>query len=254
MTATEETAAAIAAERIANAPFRGHGDVAVDMEAAYAIQDATTPLLAAAQGGLAGWKIAWNSAAMQAKFGVDQPHAARVFARDVRRGPAKLALADYRTFNIEPEITAILKAPLAGGGHDARSVAPAVARLVPSFELLDRREMSPCPAPEIVANGIFNCGAVLGGPGAAPDEIDFDRLETVLERDGAEILRAAPGWPQHPLEALAFIANLFNGRGFTLEAGEFVLLGSHTPLIPIEAPTTMRMALSGLGDVSFEAS
>jgi 2-keto-4-pentenoate hydratase len=244
---------AIASDIASGADMRGFADRLPFPESGYAVQDAVVAKLAKA-GPVGGYKIAWNLPALMQKFRIGEPAAACVFAKHIRHGHAVLRQADYTDFMIEPEITAILGAPIGPrvGGHDRASVAAAVALFVPSFELLDRRAGDPSHPPSIIANNIFNQGAAIGGPGRAPAEIDFDKLETVVEQDGAEILRQTPAWPMNPLDSLVFVANHFNARGVTLAKGAIVLCGAHTPLIPITGAGRMTMRVTGLGEASFE--
>ncbi len=246
---------AIAADIAAGAPMRAFADRLPFPESGYAAQDAVIAKLAKTTP-VGGYKIAWNLPALMEKFHLSEPGAACVFAHRIRRGHADLAQADFADFMIEAEITAILSADIAprSGGHDRQSVAASVERFVPSFELLDRRGGEPVHPPSLIANNIFNAGAVIGGPGLAPSEIDFDALETVVEHDGAEILRKTPAWPMNPLDSLVFVANHFNARGVALAAGAIVLCGAHTPIIPLPGPARMTMRVGGLGEASFEIS
>jgi 2-keto-4-pentenoate hydratase len=245
---------AIVADIAARAPMRGFAERLPFPASAYAVQDAVVARLAPRMGGVGGYKIAWNLPALMERLKASEPAAACVFADEIRRGPAVLSQADYIDFTIEPEIAAILAAPIGprAGGHDRASVADAIERFVPSFELLDRRNGAMAYPPSMIANNIFNRGAVIGGPGLPPAEIDFDKLETVVTQDGAEILRQTPAWPMNPLDSVVFIANHFNARGVTLAKGAVVLCGAHTPLIPIAGAGRMTMQVTGLGEASFE--
>ncbi|MEO1460606.1 MAG: hypothetical protein AAFV49_24045, partial [Pseudomonadota bacterium] len=114
-------ASRFAADIAARAPFRHlTTEEAPDLDAAHAIQIETARALAEDRGPLGGRKIAWNTAPQMEQFGMPEPGAARVFASQILGTGARLAAADYATFAMEPEIAAVLKAPLAPveGGHD----------------------------------------------------------------------------------------------------------------------------------------
>lgn len=245
---------AIAADIASGARMRGFAERLPFPESGYAVQDAVIETLAPRFGGVAGYKIAWNLPALMEKFRIAEPAAACVLADHIRHGHATLSHSDYMDFMVEPEIAAVLARPIGrrAGGHDRASVAASVGRFAPSFELLDRRGGDPSHPPSVIANNVFNKGAAIGGPGLAPEEIDFDALETVVVQDGEEILRQTPAWPMNPLDSLVFVANHFTARGVTLAAGVVVLCGAHTPLIPITKPGRMTMRVSGLGEASFE--
>ncbi|QDL92598.1 hypothetical protein FDP22_12860 [Paroceanicella profunda] len=241
------------AARIASARTAGDRFVAepglTDIEAGLAAQDLVTELL----GCVGGYKISWNTAAAMTQMNLPHPGYGRVLADGIRESGAVLEAARYREFVMEPEIAAVIGADMAPrpGGWDAASVRPHVARWVPAFELLDRREGGGVAhVPTILAGNIFNIGAVLGGPGAGPDT-DFSDLETVVRVGGEEVLRRRGAAPQPPAEALAFIATRFNARGLTLRAGEIVLCGTHMPVTPVPAGAEAVMSVSGLGEVRF---
>ncbi|WP_118136651.1 2-keto-4-pentenoate hydratase [Oceanicella sp. SM1341] len=248
----KDIAARIAAARTARAPFAAEPELA-DIEAGLAAQDLVTGLLAPAAGGVAGYKISWNTGAAMARMGLPHPGYGRVLAEGIRESGAVLEAAAYREFMMEPEIAAVIGADMAprAGGWDAASVLAHVARWVPAFELLDRRGGGAVPhVPTILAGNIFNDGAVLGGPGA-PADTDFSALETVVSVGGEELLRQAGAAPQPPAEALAFIADRFNARGITLRAGDIVLCGTHMPVTPVPAGAEAVMSVTGLGEVRF---
>ena len=94
----------------------------------------------------------------------------------------------------------------------------------------------------------------LGGPGLTPDEVDdgfWTGLRSLVTQDGETILDVTPGWPMHPLDSVAFLANRFNALGQTLAAGETLLLGTHLPPRPIAAPASLRFEAGALGAVAF---
>ncbi|QPH53537.1 2-keto-4-pentenoate hydratase [Pontivivens ytuae] len=235
----DDRAREIAAARADRTPFVAYDDIP-DMDVAYAIQDR----LAALQGETGGWKIAWNVPALMEKFGVEAPGAARVLASQIRSDGAALQAAEFRQLNLEPEIAAVLAADLPEGPHDAASVAPFVERLVPAFEVLDRRDVTSTHGPTIVAQGVFNAGLVLGTATGA----GIGRCRVTI--GGEVVLDAEDTAPQPPLEALAYLANLFAARGERFREGQVVLCGSHTPLLPIAAGQEAVMEVEGLGRVA----
>lgn len=250
-------AALIAEDLIEGRAFRPMEDQTAGMEAGYAIQFDMAPLVAAAKGGIGGRKIAWNLPALMAKFGLDAPGAAHVFADDICRGDANLRLADYANFMMEPEFAAILAVDLAprAGGWDRESAADAVSHFTVAFELLDRRGGGPDHPPSVVANNVFNAGLCYDPEGRiAPADLDPAALTTVVEHDGEEILNQPGAAPQHPLDAVAFLANHFNAHGATPKAGEILMCGAHMPLYPMEHPGKLTMRVEGVGEISYKMS
>lgn len=245
----------IAADILEGRRFRPLDEPDAPPEAGYAVQFDAAPILAAAKGGVAGRKIAWNLPALMEKFGMKAPGAGHVYRDDLCRGDANLKLADYTSFMMEPEIAAILAVDLAprAGGWDRESAADAVSHFTVAFELLDRREAASAHAASILANNVFNAGLCYDTEsGVKPRDLDPAKLVTVVEHDEKEILHAAGAAPQHPLDAVAFLANHFNAHGVTPKAGEVLLCGAHMPLYPVEHPGRLTMRIEGVGEVSFK--
>ncbi|MFV0475504.1 MAG: hypothetical protein ACK5MQ_15040 [Pikeienuella sp.] len=247
----------IAEDIIENRPFRMLEDEKAAPEAGYAVQLEAAPLIAEAKGGIGGRKIAWNLPALQQKFVMPAPGAGLVYADDLCRGDANLKLADYRSFMMEPEIAAVLAVDLAprAGGWDRESAADAISHFTVAFELLDRREAETTHAASILANNVFNAGLCYDTEnGVKPRDLDPSTLVTVVEHDEQEILNAVGAAPQHPLDAVAFLANHFNAHGVTPKAGEVLLCGAHMPLYPVEHPGKLTMRIEGVGEISFRLS
>ncbi|MEO0679564.1 MAG: hypothetical protein AAF192_04015 [Pseudomonadota bacterium] len=247
----------IAADIAARAPFRHlTTEEAPDLDAAHAIQIETARALAEDRGPLGGRKIAWNTAPQMEQFGMPEPGAARVFASQILGTGARLAAADYATFAMEPEIAAVLKAPLAPveGGHDPATVMAAIDSFRPAFEILDQRGFAPGDnaAFSAVAADVFSEGLILGGPGLSPEETTPPALRSVVTLDGEALLDQEDAAPMHPLAAVAFLANRFNRLGETLQAGEVLLLGAHLPPYRHAGAGAFRFQLGALGEVAFE--
>lgn len=252
--------AATIAEKIAEniiegGPFLPLKDASAAPDAGYAVQLEMAPMAAEGKGGVGGRKIAWNTAALMEKFGMEAPGAAFVFKDDICIGDANLKLSDYRNFMMEPEFAAILAVDLAprAGGWDRESAADAVSHFTVAFELLDRRDGPAEHAASIIANNIFNAGLCYDpGAGIKPRDLDPSALTTVVEHDGEEILNAKGAAPMHPLDSVAFLANHFNAHGITPRAGEILLCGAHMPLYPMDHPGKLKMTVEGVGEISYK--
>lgn len=223
-----------------------------DNDAAYAAQDAALALVAAGRGGVGGYKIAYNSAAQLTALKQSAPGAAYICAGQIVQSGAKLAAADYDSLMIEPEIGAVLGADLQPGKtYEAGDMEGLVARWVPVFELLDRRNSDGhFHVPSVLAHNIFNEGAVVGGPGVERLPAMAD-LTSLITDNGSRVHDAAGAAPQDPLAAAAFLANHFTSRGQVMKAGALLLCGTHMPIYKAEAGHELRFDLGALGSVSF---
>jgi 2-keto-4-pentenoate hydratase len=252
---TEDIADRIVKDIRASAPFAPYGTTPPrSAQDAYAIQDRVARALAAELGPVAGWKIAANTPALMGRFKLDEPATGRVFASLRRDSPAELRAADYRQFALEPEIAAIMGETLQGDGapFTRDRVLAGIARFIPAMELLDMREtdMPNTHIPDAIAQNISNVGAVLGGPGCAPDGLDPGSIRTVLRIDGDVRHDVTGAAPQDPLDAVTWLANHLAARGLTLEAGQVVLCGTHSPIWYHEGSGEITVEMSGLGSVT----
>jgi 2-keto-4-pentenoate hydratase len=243
------------AERIAAARAEGRAYDLPDTEdlaQAYAVQDA----LAAKVGEAAGWKLAVNGKPQMQFFGVSEPVAARVFRADVAESGAALPRRRFHALTIEPEIMAVMGegAGALGAEASAGETIAAIDRFLPAIELIDMRGLSLKDAtlPQAVALNVFNAGAVTGGPGVAPDQLDPATVGVTLDIDGRRAGEATGSAPQPPVEAVRWLAGHLAARGLALRPGDVVLCGTLLPmtLLP-ETARRVRVRMKWLGEVGF---
>jgi 2-keto-4-pentenoate hydratase len=220
---------------------------------AYAAQDALAELLIPREGVVAGLKIATTTKIMQQLMGIDHPLGGMIFARRIHRSPATLRLADHIHVVIECELAVRVGRDLpAGTAWSAETVAPAVAAVLPAFELIEDRhaDYKRTQARSLIADNSWNAGVVLG------TEIPFDPARALTGLTGR---LAINGDAQHegstddPLGALAWIANLAADRGRPLTAGMVVITGSVIPTLPIRSGDRFVFTLDDLGSTEIVA-
>lgn len=249
--------AEIAADMLNARPFRPHaGATPRSLADGYSLQDAVVAHLldTGARQGVAGYKVAANAPHLMRHFGLDEPVSARVFADEVVPSGASLSLGSFHSFAIEPEIAAVFASDLPAGAapHSPETVAAAIGHLVPAFELLDLRGtvLPQVHLPDVVAQNVTNVGAVPGGPGCPPGDVPGRGVVTELFVNDTLADRIEDGAPQPPIEAATWMANHLASRGIGLEAGQIVLLGTHTPIRPITEPCRLRLSIGALGEAS----
>lgn len=226
-----------------------------DMEQAYKDQDALHAYMIdkGYRSKLSGYKIAVNAKPQMMHFKVHEPASGRVYADQTSPTPARRRAADYDTFMFEPEIAAVMGSSLTtdGGPVSRDQTMAAIARFVPALELLDLRKvhLPNVHLPDVVAQNITNAGAVIGGPGVAPQDLEVDTIDTtvsVSDQPEVEVVGAAP---QDPIEAVHWLANHLAKRGLALQEGQIVLCGTHIPMRRVEGPAEIVVTMSGLGRV-----
>lgn len=236
-------------------PF--HEDAAnASLNEAFDVQDALIRRLMAPQGGVAGYKIAWNTPDAMQKKAMPHPGMGRVMKQLVHQDQANLPITGFRGLMIEAEIVAFLERDLDPGQTYARDdLADAVSGVSVGIELLNRYNSPPgVAASAAICHNIFNAGAIIGQNRVPLAELDMERLTTRVSAQGEIVAEGVNMAPQHPLDALAFLANHFTGRGQVMQAGQLVLCGSHIPLMAVTQPGEVVVSMTQLGSVSLLAT
>jgi 2-keto-4-pentenoate hydratase len=233
---------------------------AAPLDDAYRIQDAVHRLMAeAGRGEIAGWKIALTSKAMQEMTGVDQPAAGAIFSTVVLLSPARIDTAAYHHLGVEFEVAVRIgdDLPGSGGPWTRASVADRVAACLPAFELVEDggADYKTLDAFTLVAQNTWNGGVVLGAPVTEWRGLDLESAVTRCWINGEPGGQGRTGDALgHPLEAMAWVANLLNRRGRMLKSGMIVMTGSSiTTKFPAPGDR-VRFAIDGLGEVALEAA
>jgi 2-keto-4-pentenoate hydratase len=206
-------------------------------------------------GPVSGHKIGCTTPVMQAYLGIGQPCAGGIFAHSVQGPLATVRAADYVRLGVECEIAVLLKSDISpeSAPYDRRSVGLFVDGVTAAMELVDDRydDFSDFGVASLIADDFFNTGCVLGAPVTDWQNLDLAAITGAMWIDEAEIGRGSGADIMgHPLEALAWIANLWAQRGLTLRAGSFVMLGSVVQTQWLEAGNRVRISIDGLGEAT----
>lgn len=228
------------------------------LDAAYDVQAAYNRLqVADGVGHPVGYKIALTSAAMQQFVGVAHPLAGVVYESRVHVSPVELSLAAYQHIGVEFEVTVRLGDALEkrDAPHDRQSVAAAVATCAASYELVEDRnaDFDQVNAFNLIAENNWNAGLILGQEVENWAAVDLENGPTRLWIDGQLAGEGKTGDALgHPLDAVAWLANLLNDRGKALQAGMVVMTGSSITTRFPEAGQHYRFAVEGLGEVAID--
>jgi 2-oxopent-4-enoate/cis-2-oxohex-4-enoate hydratase len=149
-------------------------------------------------------------------------------------------------------VAIVLKRDLAGPGVTAADVLRATDCVIPCFEIVDSRIKDwKIRIQDTVADNA-SCGVLtLGGRRADPRRLDLSLAGMVLEKNG-ELLSTSAGAAVQgsPVNAVAWLANTLGRLGITMRAGEVILSGSQSPLVPVKAGDSLVCAVGGLGSTS----
>jgi 2-keto-4-pentenoate hydratase len=253
--------------RIADHIFEGHerrtrferlrGELApASLAEAYEVQDEVhRRFVAAGWGELGGHKIALTSKPIQELCGVDQPAGGGIFARTIHSSPASIRLADFMHLGLEFELGVRLgrDLPASGAPYTRESVTPAVKSCMPAFELIEDRgaDYTDLDAASILTDKCW-CGGVVIGPEVANWQgLDLETTPVELLWNGEVVDRGVTGAVMgHPLESLAWLANLLASRGRGMKAGELVITGSALRTRFPEAGDEITYRIARLGETT----
>jgi 2-oxo-3-hexenedioate decarboxylase/2-keto-4-pentenoate hydratase len=226
------------------------------VEEAYAVQEAFCTLMAPTHGAVAGYKIALTTPVMQQMVGFHEPVSGSILAQRLHQSPCTIRSADYGHLGIECEIAVRLAAelPAAQAPYSREQVADAIGALMVAFELIDDRHADYTQFASHILSGLadnaWNAGIVLGPPATEWRKVDLAAAHGTMvingavvgEGDGRDVMG-------HPLEALAWLANMLAQRGKRLARGMVVMTGSIVATKFVHPGDTVRFWVEGLGEV-----
>jgi len=221
---------------------------------AYAAQAAFARLLEPREGKIAGLKIATTTKIMQQLMGIDHPCGGLIFERRVLRSPAEIRLDDYLHVVLECELAVRIgrALPKAAEPYTATSLKPAIAAVMPAFELIEDRkaDYKDAKALSMIADNCWNAGVVLGAETPFDAAHSLDGVHGSLQIDGRP---SGEGRTDDPLGALAWVANLAIEQGRMLEPGMVVITGSIIPTFPVRPGHRVAFTLDGFGSAELVA-
>lgn len=200
---------------------------------------------------LAGYKIGFTNLAVREKMGLPDSTYGYLTDTMVLNSGINLAMSDFIAPKVECEICFKLKAPLQGKGLGVEQVVAATEGVCASFEICDARIKDwKCPYNDFFADNGFSARIVVSGSWRSPQGFDFLKEKVVLKQNGKELAQGTGELAMgHPAKAVAWLVHKLADRGKGLEAGQVVMTGTLTPILPIEKGSTYAASFSTLGDV-----
>lgn len=224
----------------------------VTEEDAYAVQTALVRKRMVGGGTLAGWKAGATNPAAMATFGLTQAVYGRLFAQMRLADGDSVPAAALIHPRVECEVAFVMAGDLAGPGVTPEAALAAVEGAAAAFEIVDARTAGwGAKMPEMIGDNVFQARYVLGGRLVPVAGLDLAAIEVVLTRNGAEAARAkGANVLGSPANSLAWMANRLAEHGLTIKAGDIILAGSLTPLVPCAPGDRLEAAFDHLGTIS----
>jgi 2-oxopent-4-enoate/cis-2-oxohex-4-enoate hydratase len=224
----------------------------ITIEDAYQIQQRMIQRRLDAGETIIGKKIGVTSKVVMDMLKVNQPDFGMMTSGMVFNEGESIDTSTMIAPRAEAEVAFVLKSDLMGPGVTAADVLRATDFVVPCFEIVDSRIQDwKIKIQDTVADNA-SCGVlVLGGRRKSPADIDLALAGMVLEKNG-EIISTSTGAAVQgsPVNAVAWLANTLGDLGIGLKAGEVILSGSQSPLVPVKAGDSLVCSVGGLGGTS----
>lgn len=221
----------------------------ITIEDAYRIQEAFVALRLAAGETIIGKKIGATSRPVQEMLGVYQPDFGMLMSGMVYEEGEVVDLNQLIQPKAEAELAFVLKEDLKGPGITAIDVIRATDYVLPCFEIVDSRITNwKLKIQDTVADNA-SCGVyVLGKTKGDPRLLDITLAGMVLEKNG-ELYSTGVGAAVQgsPANAVAWLANTLGALGIPFKAGEVILSGSQSTLVPVTDGDELVCTVGGLG-------
>jgi len=226
------------------------------LEDAYQIQCRMVDRRIEAGERIVGKKIGVTSKPVQDALGVYQPDFGQLTSGMAFVEGQDIPLGQLIQPKAEAELAFVLKRDLNGPGVTATDVLRATDYVVPCFEIVDSRITDwKIKIQDTVADNA-SCGVyVLGETKASPLKVDLNLAGMVLHRN-AELLSTAAGAAVQggPVNAVVWLANTLGALGIPFKAGEVILSGSQSVLVPCVAGEGLTCHIGGIGTCSIRFS
>jgi 2-oxopent-4-enoate/cis-2-oxohex-4-enoate hydratase len=199
-----------------------------------------------------GKKIGVTSKVVMDMLKVNQPDFGHLLSGMVYNEGQPIPAGSMIAPKAEAEVAFILARDLEGPGVTAADVLRATDCVMPCFEIVDSRIKDwKIKIQDTVADNA-SCGVLtLGGLRKSPRDLDLALAGMVLEKNG-EIISTSCGASVQgsPVNAVAWLANTLGRLGIGLKAGDIILSGSQSPLVPVVAGDSLYCSVGGLGGTS----
>ncbi len=208
----------------------------MDLDVAYAVQDAVTRLRMRAGDGAVGYKVGCTGPGTVGQFGMRGPIRGRLFHSELRSSGTVIKSQAHTNLAIEGEMAVWI-------GPDGEP-----AELLPVIELHNFVFRGPTKTlVELVANNGLNAGVVLAPPPwpMPMPGVPFPALMTV--RVSGAIIGEGSAWPQEngPQPSIDWTRDHLASYNQALAPGSLVLVGTPLGLYPVQPGDIVTVAVDG---------
>ncbi|MDP7206730.1 MAG: hypothetical protein QGH11_14240, partial [Pirellulaceae bacterium] len=218
---------------------------------AYAVQQMVIDARTGSGEQVAGYKVGCTSEAIRRQFGLSEPICGQLMTPHVTYGNAVLNHSDYFDCAVEPEFVVMIGSDLVDEVGDEDDLTAAIDFVSPGIELHNYRFWFGEPtSQELIASNGIHAGLVVGNQKTSPGSLDWDAEEAGIFLGGTQ---AASGHGREIMgglmKSLRWLVNHLVRQGEILRAGQLVIPGSPTRLVPVEAGDLVSARFTHLGHV-----
>lgn len=223
--------------------------VVLNVASGYELQSAVAQLRRDRGERIIGYKVGCTSPKIRSQLGIDHCVAGRLYDSEQHASNAVLPRKGYANLAIEGELAVELSREPTVDDFTGAGIPACVARVFPVIELHNhvmRGEQS--SAGELIANNAIHAGFVAPCGGSTAQAIAEPSLsifadDRLLEQCAGQTLVQTIG------SSLKWLNKFLLDRGERLSAGQIILTGSITSLIPIGEDCRIRVQAPPLGNV-----
>nr|WP_156920003.1 fumarylacetoacetate hydrolase [Comamonas composti] len=204
-----------------------------------------------------GYKAGLTNPAVQKRFSTDKPVWGKLYEGMLRPDGARMPAKFGARPLFEADMLVRIKSAGIASAATPQQVLENIDQVVPFIELPDLMVEAP---PKLNGAGVaaINVGArlgVMGKPLAVPRDsalrsalLDGLRSMQVVVRDGEQEVVRGKGSDilEHPLNAVSWLARALASEGLALQPGDWVSLGSFSPLMPAKPGQAISVSYEGL--------
>jgi len=207
---------------------------------------------------VAGWKIGATALAAQEILGIGHPILGPVSASTVFQSGVDVKIRPNEALFIETEFAVTLGSDLPARvtPYSRDEVASTISDIHACFELVGCRLASGLKGAGhmIVADHGVNAGVVLGGEISRDHWNRLGEIPVDLDKNGARVASGTCGatiW-DHLFDAVAWVANQQGNVARRLQAGDLILTGTCTGLLPLAPGDIFRATFGDIAQVEVE--
>lgn len=238
-------------DRVAVGPISDLVPGGLSLDDAHAICEGNILRRVAAGEEMVGFKVGFTNIPVRDKMGLPDSTYGYLLDPMVLDGGGELRMDELIAPKIECEICFKLRRGLEGKGLTVEDVLEATEGVSASFEICDARIRDwKCPYPDFFADNGFSARVVLPGAWHPVGQVDLLAETVVLTKDGEKLAEGKGEMAMgHPANALVWLAGKLADRDKGLVAGQIVMTGTLTPILPIQRGSTYVASFSSLGEV-----